>query len=93
MNLEIGESSKPNASKKKEKRKQKWKESKENAIQKTKSSSTHCKKDGHDDEHYWILHPELKPKKYDGKKKKVAVAIQKNLGQTQEMKQRSQPYV
>jgi hypothetical protein len=25
-------------------------------------SCTHCKKSGHDDEHYWKLHPEKKPK-------------------------------
>eukprot|EP00253_Pinus_taeda_P035192 PITA_35192 len=34
----------------------------------------------HDDEHYWILHPKLRPKKFEGKKKKIAAAIQKDLG-------------
>ena len=80
VNLEIGGSSQPTASKNKEKRKQKWKERKANAVQKAKPSCTHCKKDGHDDEHCWSLHPELKPKKFDGKKKKAAVAVQKDLG-------------
>ena len=79
-NLEVGGSSKPIASKNKEKRKQKWKERKANTAQKSKSSCTHCKKDGHDDEHCWILHPKLRPKKFEGKKKKTAAAIQKDLG-------------
>eukprot|EP00253_Pinus_taeda_P023022 PITA_23022 len=79
VNPEVGGSSKPIASKNKEKRKQKWKERKTNTVQKTKSSRTHCKKDGHDDEHCWILHMELKPKKCDGKKKNIVPAIQKDL--------------
>ena len=80
MNLEIGRSSKPTTSKNKEKRKQKWKERKENIVQKDKPSCTHYKKDGYDDEHCWSLHPELKPKKFDGKKKNIATTIQKYLG-------------
>eukprot|EP00253_Pinus_taeda_P034246 PITA_34246 len=36
--------------------------------------------EGHDDEHCWILHPELNPKKSEGKKKKTVAAIQKYLG-------------
>ena len=62
VNLEVGGSSKPTARKNKEKGKQKWKERKTSDVQKTKPSCIHCKKDGHDDEHCWILHPELKPK-------------------------------
>jgi hypothetical protein len=27
-----------------------------------KSSCTHCKKNGHDDEHCWKLHPDKRPK-------------------------------
>jgi len=80
VNPEIGGSSKPTASKNKEKRKKNWKERKENAIQKDKASCTHCKKVGHDDEHLWSLHPELKLKKFDGKKKNTIAAIQKDLG-------------
>ena len=79
-NPEVRGSSKPTASKNKEKRKQKWKERKTNTVPKSKSSCTHCKKDGHDDEHCWILHLELKPKKFKGKKKKTVAAIQKDLG-------------
>eukprot|EP00253_Pinus_taeda_P030208 PITA_30208 len=79
-NPEVGGSSKPIASKNKEKRKHKWKERKANTAQKSKSSCTHCKKDGHDDEHCWILHPELRPKKFEGKKKKIVATIQKDLG-------------
>ena len=80
VNLEVGRTSKPTASKSEEKRKKKWKERKTNVVRKTKPSCTHCKKDGNDDEHYWILNPELKPRKYDGKKKKTVAAIQKDLG-------------
>eukprot|EP00253_Pinus_taeda_P027718 PITA_27718 len=36
--------------------------------------------EGHDDEHCSTLHPELRPKKFEGKKKKIAAAIQKDLG-------------
>ena len=74
-NPEVGGSSKPTASKNKEKRKQKLKERKTNIVQKSKSSCTHCKKDGHDDENCWILHPELRPKKNEGKRKKTVVAL------------------
>jgi len=28
---------------------------------------THCKKEGHDDDHCWKLYPEKRPKKYGGK--------------------------
>ena len=78
-NPEVGGSFKPTANKNKEKRKHKWKERKTNTVQKSKSSCTHCKKDGHDYEHYWILHPGLKPKKFEGKKKKILASIQKDL--------------
>ena len=80
MNPKIGGSSKSTASKNKEKRKHKQKERKANVVQKAKPSCTHCKKDGHDDENCWILHPELRPKKFDGEKKKTIAAIQKDLG-------------
>ena len=79
-NPEFWGSSQPTASKNKEKRKQKWKATKANTTQKSKSSCTHCKKDVHDDEHSWILHPKLRPKKFEGKKKKTIAAIQKDLG-------------
>jgi len=51
VNPKIGGSSKLTARKNKERRKQKWKERKENVVQKDKPSCTHYKKDGHDDEH------------------------------------------
>eukprot|EP00253_Pinus_taeda_P019644 PITA_19644 len=80
VNPEIGGSSKPTASKNKEKKKQKWKERKASVVQKDKASSTHYNKDGHDDAHCWCLHPELKTKKFDGKKKNIVAVIQKDLG-------------
>eukprot|EP00253_Pinus_taeda_P033506 PITA_33506 len=79
-NPEVGGPSHPTVSKIKEKRKQKWKARKANTAQKGKASCIDCKKDGHDDEHCWILHPELRPKKSEGKKKKIVAAIQKDLG-------------
>jgi hypothetical protein len=46
-----------------------------------KSSCTHCQKDGHDDEHCWKLHPELRPKKFGGKRKqKIVATVQQDLG-------------
>lgn len=53
---------------------------KSNTAQKSKSSCTHCNKDRHDDEHCWILHLELRPKKFEGKKKKIVASIQKDMG-------------
>ena len=79
-NPEVGGPSQPTVSKSKEKRKHTWKARKANTAQKIKASCTHCKKDGHDDEHCWILHPELRPRKSEGKKKKTVAAIQKDLG-------------
>ena len=79
-NPEVGGPSQPTVTKIKEKRKQKWKARKANTAQKGKVSCTHYKKEGHDDEHCWILHPELRPKKSEGKKKETAAAIQKYLG-------------
>lgn len=49
-------------------------------MQKVKVSCTHCKKEGHDDEHCWILHPEMRSKKSEGKKKKIVAAIQRDFG-------------
>jgi len=72
VNLEVGEPSQPTVSKSKEKRKQKWKARKANIAQKGKASCTHCKKEGHDDEHCWILHLELRPKESEGKRKTAA---------------------
>lgn len=79
-NPKVGGPSQPTVSKSKEKRKQKWKARKANTAPKSKASCTHCKKDGHDDEHCWILHPEVRPKKSEGKNKKIHAAIQKDLG-------------
>eukprot|EP00253_Pinus_taeda_P011874 PITA_11874 len=79
-NPEVGGPSQPTVSKSKEKRKQKWKARKDNIAQQGKASCTHCRKEGHDDEHCWILHPERRPKKSEGKKKKTATAIQRDLG-------------
>jgi len=45
-----------------------------------KSSCTHCKKEGCDDEHCCKLHPQLKPKRFGGKGKQNTMAtVQRNL--------------
>eukprot|EP00253_Pinus_taeda_P008789 PITA_08789 len=80
VNPEVGGSPKHFVSKNKENKKLKWKERKENTVQKGKPSCTDCKKDGHDDVHYWSSHLKLKSKKFGGKKKNIAAAIQKDLG-------------
>ena len=77
---DVGKSSKSTEMKNKEKKKQKWKERKANTIKKEKSTCTHCKKEGHDEAHYWALHPELKPKKFRNKERKNAATMQKDLG-------------
>jgi len=79
-NPEVGGPSQLTASKNKEKRKQKWKARKANTAQKSKTSCTHYKKDGHDDELCWILHPELRHKKFEGKKKTIVATIHKDFG-------------
>ena len=92
-NPEVGGPSQPTVIKSKEKIEQKWKARKANTAQKAKASCTHCKKEGHDDENCWIMHPELRPKKSEGKKKNTVATIQSVLGQTREMKQPQQPQV
>jgi hypothetical protein len=45
-----------------------------------KFTCKHCSKDGHDEDHYWKLHPERRPKKFGnnnkGKSKTVVTALQ-----------------
>jgi hypothetical protein len=46
-----------------------------------KLSWKHCSKDGHDEYHYWKLHPERRPKKFSHKGKPKTTAItQHDLG-------------
>ena len=41
----------------------------------------HCSKEGHDENHCWKLHPEMRPKKYNNKgKQKNAATTQHDLG-------------
>jgi len=37
----------------------------------------HCKREGHEEHHYWRLHLELRPKRFSGKSKQRIVAIAK----------------
>jgi hypothetical protein len=42
---------------------------------------THCNKGNHDEEHFWKLHPEKKPKQFSGKRKTKTIAtMQQDLG-------------
>jgi hypothetical protein len=45
-----------------------------------KFTCKHCSKDGHDEDHCWKLHPEIRPKKFGnnnkGKSKTVATVLQ-----------------
>jgi hypothetical protein len=46
-----------------------------------KLSCKHCSKDGHDEDHCWKLHPEMRPKKFNNKTKPKTVATtQHDLG-------------
>jgi hypothetical protein len=46
-----------------------------------KSSCSCCKKMGHDSEHCWKLHPELRPKQFGGRgKPKTIATVQRDLG-------------
>ena len=46
-----------------------------------KPSCTYCKKSGHDEEHYWKLHPKKKPKQFGGKgKTKTVATVKQYLG-------------
>ena len=55
-----------------------------------KPSSTHCKKNGHDEEHCWKLHPEKKPKQFGGEEDKDRCYGRNILVVIQEMKEISQ---
>jgi hypothetical protein len=46
-----------------------------------KISCKHCSKHGHDEDHYWKLHPEMRPKKFNNKgKPKTIATTQHDLG-------------
>ena len=41
-----------------------------------------CSKEGHDENHFWKLHPEMRPKKYNNKgKQNTAATTQHDLGE------------
>ena len=43
-----------------------------------KLSCKHCSNDGHDEDHCWKLHPEMRPKKFNNKTKPKIVATTKH---------------
>jgi hypothetical protein len=56
--------------------KRKWNGKKENSVarKEEKLSCKHCKKEGHDDDHCWKLHPEKRPKWFKERKGRQTVA-------------------
>ena len=50
-------------------------------IEKEKLTCKHCSKDGHDEDHCWKLHPEMRPNKVKNKEKeKTTTTITHDLG-------------
>jgi hypothetical protein len=62
--------------------KRKEKEKKTNTTIKEKPTCKNCKKVGHDEDRFWILHPKLKPKKYSNQARKnnTTTTVQVDLG-------------
>jgi hypothetical protein len=60
----------------------KMKEKKIATTRKEKPTCKHCKKVGHDEDRCWILHPNLKPKKFvnHGRKNTTATTVQVDHG-------------
>ena len=60
----------------------KRKEKKTTTAGKEKPTCKHCKKVGHDEDRCWVLHPDLKPKKYvnKGRKNTTVAIVQVDLG-------------
>jgi hypothetical protein len=49
----------------------KRKEKKTTTTRKEKPTCKHCKKVGHDEDRCWVLHPDLKPKKFSNQKERI----------------------
>ena len=46
-----------------------------------KMTCKYCSKEGHDEDHCWKLHPEMRPKKFNNKgKQKIVATTQQDLG-------------
>jgi hypothetical protein len=60
----------------------KRKEKKTTTARKEKPTCKHCKKVGHDEYRCWVLHPDLKPKKFVNHRRKntTAATVQVDLG-------------
>jgi hypothetical protein len=58
------------------------KEKKTGTTRKEKPTCKHCKKVGHDEDRCWVLHPDLKPKKFanHGRKNNTVATVQVDLG-------------
>jgi hypothetical protein len=78
----VGDSVSTDTWKRKDPWKRKEKEKKIATTRKEKPTCKHCKKVGHDEDHCWFLHPDLKPKKYanQGRKNTISATIQVDLG-------------
>jgi hypothetical protein len=81
VNVDFVKPFKPTEGKKKGKGKENFKLRKYNTVKKEKATCTHCKKEGHNEDLCWILHPELKPSKFGNKgNPKTTTTTQTNLG-------------
>jgi hypothetical protein len=81
VNVDFVKPFKPTEGKFKGKGKEKFKGKKTTTIKKDKPTCTHCKKEVHNEDHCWILHPELKPTKFGNKgKPKMTATTQTDLG-------------
>jgi hypothetical protein len=59
-----------------------------------KISCKHCSKDGHDEDNYWKLHLEMRPKNFNNKTKpKIVATTQHDLGSDSGDEKKSQPWV
>jgi hypothetical protein len=86
----VGDSVSTDTWQRKDSGKRKEKEKKTTTARKEKPTCKHCKKVGHDEDHCWILHPELKPKKYanQGRKNTTTATFKWIWDQTPVMRQK-----
>jgi hypothetical protein len=81
VKVDFVKSFKPTKGKTRGKGKQKFKGKESNIVKKEKPTCTHCKKEGHNEDRCYILHPTLRPTKFRNKgKPKTTATSQTDLG-------------
>jgi hypothetical protein len=78
----VGDSVSTNTWQRKDAGKRKDKEKKTATARKEKPTCKNCNKVGHDEDHCWVLHPDLKPKKYanQGRKNTTDATFNVDIG-------------